>query len=61
MAEEEYSESLLKKEHYYPDCPGCKVEQYKASQQGFPFRDVFNIWIIVVASGQFFFLNSLLA
>ncbi|PON86770.1 Major facilitator [Trema orientale] len=50
MAEEENNrESLLKKEYYYPDCPGCKVDQYKASQRGFPFRDVFNIWIIVVA------------
>ncbi|PON59729.1 Major facilitator [Parasponia andersonii] len=50
MAEEENNrESLLKKEYYYPDCPGCKVDQYKAAQRGFPFRDVFNIWIIVVA------------
>ncbi|XP_062092079.1 protein ZINC INDUCED FACILITATOR 1-like [Humulus lupulus] len=48
--EEEHREKLLKKEYYYPDCPGCKVDQYKASQRGFPFRDVFNIWIIVVAS-----------
>ncbi|XP_030491860.2 protein ZINC INDUCED FACILITATOR 1 isoform X1 [Cannabis sativa] len=55
MAEEEEQQSvqrekLLKKEYYYPDCPGCKVDQYKASQRGFPFRDVFNIWIIVVTS-----------
>lgn len=54
MAEEENRESLLK-EYYYPDCPGCKVEQRKASQQGFPFRDVLNIWFIVVASCETFF------
>ncbi|PON33280.1 Tetracycline resistance protein/multidrug resistance protein [Parasponia andersonii] len=43
-------ERLLKKEEYYPNCPGCKVEQYKDLQRGYPVRDLFRIWIIVVAS-----------
>ncbi|XP_062092069.1 protein ZINC INDUCED FACILITATOR-LIKE 1-like [Humulus lupulus] len=48
---DECREGLLLKEYYYhPDCPGCKVEKYKNLQQGFPFRDLFRIWAIVIAS-----------
>ncbi|KAL5568747.1 hypothetical protein UlMin_025322 [Ulmus minor] len=49
MAEEEFSEGLLKKE-YYPDCPGCKLDQQKELQRGFPYRDLFSMWMVVVAS-----------
>ncbi|KAM6600767.1 hypothetical protein CsatA_020376 [Cannabis sativa] len=35
---------------YHPNCPGCKVQQYKDLQQGFPVRDLFRIWAIVLAS-----------
>ncbi|KAL5568748.1 hypothetical protein UlMin_025323 [Ulmus minor] len=49
MAEEEFSEGLLKKE-YYPDCPGCKLDQQKELQRGFPYRDLFSMWIVVVAT-----------
>ncbi|GMN59282.1 hypothetical protein TIFTF001_028356 [Ficus carica] len=51
MAEDsETQEPLLEKTKYFPDCPGCKVEQYKDSQTGFPFLDIFRIWIIVIAN-----------
>ncbi|PON86778.1 Major facilitator [Trema orientale] len=56
MAEEDREcnnirESLLKKEYYYyPNCPGCKVEQYKDLQQGFPVLDLLRLWIIVLAT-----------
>ncbi|PON86775.1 hypothetical protein TorRG33x02_174240 [Trema orientale] len=49
MAEQERGERLVETEHH-PNCPGCKVERYKASQRGFPFRDLFSIWIIVLAN-----------
>lgn len=51
MAEDsETQEPLLEKTKYFPDCPGCKVEQYKDSQTGFPFVDIFRIWIIVISN-----------
>lgn len=47
-------ESLLIKEELYPNCPGCKVEQYKDSQRGYPIRDLIRVWIVVLASGKDF-------
>ncbi|KAB1225525.1 Protein ZINC INDUCED FACILITATOR-LIKE 1 [Morella rubra] len=47
--EEGCRERLLKK-NYYEDCPGCKVDQYKESQRGFPFREFFSMWIIVLGT-----------
>ncbi|KAL8158423.1 protein ZINC INDUCED FACILITATOR-LIKE 1-like [Apium graveolens] len=49
MAGEDVKERLLKK-IYYEDCPGCKVDQYKDVQQGFPIKGLFVIWIIVLAT-----------
>ncbi|KAF3434301.1 hypothetical protein FNV43_RR25404 [Rhamnella rubrinervis] len=46
---EESRERLLKTE-YYENCPGCKVEQYKELQRGFPIRDLLNIWFIVLSN-----------
>lgn len=61
MAEDhEYRESLLRKEeeYYYPNCPGCKVERYKDLQKAFPVRDLFRIWVIVLATGNCFYISS---
>ena len=49
---EEYRESLLKKK-YYENCPGCKVEQYKAVQRGIPFRELIFTWVIVLCTGKY--------
>lgn len=46
----EIRERLLIKKEYFPDCPGCRVEQYKDLQRGFPIRDLIRIWMIVLAS-----------
>ncbi|XP_024018074.1 protein ZINC INDUCED FACILITATOR-LIKE 1 [Morus notabilis] len=42
-------EPLLRNE-YFSDCPGCKVEQHKDLQRGFPIKDIIRIWIIVLAN-----------
>ncbi|XP_060676088.1 protein ZINC INDUCED FACILITATOR-LIKE 1-like isoform X1 [Ziziphus jujuba] len=47
---EESRERLLKKNVYYENCPGCKVELYKESQRGLPIRDLFFVWIIVLSN-----------
>ncbi|EPS69109.1 hypothetical protein M569_05658, partial [Genlisea aurea] len=45
------SESLLRKDHHYFDgCPGCKVDQQKHTQKGIPFKQVFIVWVIVLAT-----------
>ncbi|WOH16228.1 hypothetical protein DCAR_0935777 [Daucus carota subsp. sativus] len=49
MAGEDAKETLLKKD-YYENCSGCKVEQYKAAQRGLPVKQLFVIWIIVLAT-----------
>ncbi|KAK1362689.1 hypothetical protein POM88_047167 [Heracleum sosnowskyi] len=36
------TETLLKNE-YYENCPGCKVDQHKAVQHGFPIKKLFTI------------------
>ncbi|PON78119.1 Major facilitator [Parasponia andersonii] len=46
--QDQRSESLLINE-YYPDCPGCKVDRYKNSQRGYPFRDLIFVWIVVLS------------
>ncbi|KAL3629947.1 Protein ZINC INDUCED FACILITATOR 1 [Castilleja foliolosa] len=48
---EEYTESLLaQKDCYFEGCPGCKVDQHKLIQRGLPIKQVFIIWIIVLAT-----------
>nr|KYP40112.1 putative membrane protein YCR023C family [Cajanus cajan] len=41
---------LLKKV-YHENCPGCKVDQAKALKKDVTFRNIFNIWIVVLCSG----------
>ncbi|KAI4316038.1 hypothetical protein L6164_024056 [Bauhinia variegata] len=43
-------EPLLKiKKTSYEECPGCKLDKLKETQQGIPFKGLGFIWIIVVA------------
>lgn len=49
---EEYREALLKKDDYYENCPGCKVDKLKELKKGFPFRDLISIWIVVLCTGK---------
>ncbi|XP_062092077.1 protein ZINC INDUCED FACILITATOR 1-like [Humulus lupulus] len=44
--EEESMERVLK---YHPNCPGCKVDLYKISNKGYPFRELTFIWIVVLS------------
>ncbi|XP_019161344.1 PREDICTED: protein ZINC INDUCED FACILITATOR-LIKE 1-like [Ipomoea nil] len=51
----EYKEALLlsnlqKKNCYYENCPGCKVEQQKRLQRGLPIKNLITVWIIVLAT-----------
>ncbi|AES68621.1 putative major facilitator superfamily [Medicago truncatula] len=47
---EDFGESLLKKQYYHENCPGCKVDQAKALKKDVTFRNAFNIWIVVLCS-----------
>ncbi|XP_059312332.1 protein ZINC INDUCED FACILITATOR-LIKE 1-like isoform X3 [Lycium ferocissimum] len=52
MASEDIKETLLnkKEQHYYENCPGCKVELHKASQTGLPIKELFTMWFIVLGT-----------
>ncbi|XP_010419980.1 PREDICTED: protein ZINC INDUCED FACILITATOR-LIKE 1-like [Camelina sativa] len=49
MAEQEYTECLLGNK-YHDGCPGCKVDQMKRLRRGFPFWELFSVWIIVLCT-----------
>ncbi|XP_074310752.1 protein ZINC INDUCED FACILITATOR-LIKE 1-like [Silene latifolia] len=40
---------LVEKE-YYEDCPGCKIEKIKDTQQGLPFKTLAGVWVIVLCN-----------
>ncbi|XP_010492150.1 PREDICTED: protein ZINC INDUCED FACILITATOR-LIKE 1-like [Camelina sativa] len=49
MAEQEYTECLLGQK-YHEGCPGCEVDQMKRLRRGYPFWELFSVWIIVLCS-----------
>ncbi|KAB5551625.1 hypothetical protein DKX38_008936 [Salix brachista] len=51
MAENGIGESLLRKNEYYKDCPGCKIEHYKETNTGVPFKHLLYVWIVVLCAG----------
>jgi hypothetical protein len=44
-------EALLKKK-YYENCPGCKVDKAKELKTDVSFRNLLNIWMVVLCSGK---------
>ncbi|KAJ6864163.1 hypothetical protein NC651_034869 [Populus alba x Populus x berolinensis] len=52
MAENGIGESLLRKNKYYEDCPGCKIELSKETNTGVPFKYLLYVWIVVLCAGS---------
>lgn len=50
MAENGIGESLLRKNKYYEDCPGCKIELSKETNTGVPFKYLLYVWIVVLCA-----------
>ncbi|KAG5252591.1 protein ZINC INDUCED FACILITATOR [Salix suchowensis] len=50
MAENEIGESLLRKNKYYEGCPGCKIEHFKETNTGVPFKYLLYVWIVVLCA-----------
>ncbi|KAI5411100.1 protein ZINC INDUCED FACILITATOR-LIKE 1 [Lathyrus oleraceus] len=44
------NQPLLKKQHYHENCPGCKVDEAKELKKDVTFRNIFNIWMVVLCS-----------
>ncbi|KAK0591378.1 hypothetical protein LWI29_000762 [Acer saccharum] len=42
----------LLKNKYYEGCPGCKVDQDKMLQRGFPIRQLVSVWIVVLCTAS---------
>lgn len=55
MAGEEQVKGALLKKHYYENCPGCKVEQLKELQKGFPIKQLVSVGVVVLCSGKSLF------
>jgi len=51
MDENGIGESLLRKNKYYEDCPGCKIELSKETNTGVPFKYLLYVWIVVLCAG----------
>ncbi|CAA6657002.1 unnamed protein product [Spirodela intermedia] len=51
MPEENASAPLLEKV-YHADCPGCKVDRWKATNEGIPFRELFYVWLVTLCTGK---------
>ncbi|KAL5095867.1 hypothetical protein RYX36_000194 [Vicia faba] len=49
MEDENVRETLLKK-NYHENCPGCKVDKAKQLKTDVSFRNLFNIWTVVLCS-----------
>ncbi|KAL8106187.1 protein ZINC INDUCED FACILITATOR-LIKE 1-like [Apium graveolens] len=49
MATEDINETLLE-QGYNENCPGCRIDRHKLLQQGVPYKEVFTIWVVVLAS-----------
>uniref|UniRef100_A0A6M2EDP0 Major facilitator superfamily (MFS) profile domain-containing protein n=1 Tax=Populus davidiana TaxID=266767 RepID=A0A6M2EDP0_9ROSI len=50
MAENGIGESLLKKNKYHEDCPGCKIEHFKETNTGVPFKHLLYVGIVVLCA-----------
>jgi hypothetical protein len=51
MSENGIGESLLKKNKYHEDCPGCKIEHFKETNTGVPFKHLLYVGIVVLCAG----------
>lgn len=49
MEDGNVGETLLKKK-YYENCPGCKVDKAKELKTDVSFRNLLNIWMVVLCS-----------
>ncbi|XP_045820225.1 protein ZINC INDUCED FACILITATOR 1-like isoform X2 [Trifolium pratense] len=50
MEDGNVGEALLKKQYYYENCPGCKVDKAKELKTDVSFRNLLNIWMVVLCS-----------
>ncbi|CAJ2638644.1 unnamed protein product [Trifolium pratense] len=50
MEDGNVGDALLKKQYYYENCPGCKVDKAKELKTDVSFRNLLNIWMVVLCS-----------
>ncbi|CAA7392981.1 unnamed protein product [Spirodela intermedia] len=37
-------------EEYHEDCPGCRVDRWKASRKGIPFKEFLYVWLVTLCT-----------
>lgn len=45
------AEPLLEKV-YYEKCPGCRVDRWKATSTGMPYKQFFYVWLVTLSTGK---------
>jgi hypothetical protein len=60
MEDGNIGEELLKKQHYYENCPGCKVDKAKELKTDVSFTNLLYIWMVVLCSGKLSIFNLIL-
>uniref|UniRef100_A0A7N0U456 Major facilitator superfamily (MFS) profile domain-containing protein n=1 Tax=Kalanchoe fedtschenkoi TaxID=63787 RepID=A0A7N0U456_KALFE len=46
------ADEVLQEKHYVEGCPGCKVDMRKQSTSGFPVKELFSMWLVVLCNGK---------
>ncbi|KAL0346081.1 UNVERIFIED_CONTAM: protein ZINC INDUCED FACILITATOR-LIKE 1 [Sesamum radiatum] len=50
MEDNAAAEPLIKKQGYHDNCEACKIERFKESNTGIPFKLLFFVWVVTLAA-----------
>ncbi|XP_020549738.1 protein ZINC INDUCED FACILITATOR-LIKE 1 isoform X5 [Sesamum indicum] len=50
MEDNSAAEPLIKKQGYHDNCEACKIERFKESNTGIPFKLLFFVWVVTLAA-----------
>ncbi|KAL0316675.1 UNVERIFIED_CONTAM: protein ZINC INDUCED FACILITATOR-LIKE 1, partial [Sesamum radiatum] len=52
MEDNAAAEPLIKKQGYHDNCEACKIQRFKESNTGIPFKLLFFVWVVTLAAGN---------
>ncbi|KAL0337851.1 UNVERIFIED_CONTAM: protein ZINC INDUCED FACILITATOR-LIKE 1 [Sesamum calycinum] len=50
MEDNAAAEPLIKKQGYHDNCEACKIQRFKESNTGIPFKLLFFVWVVTLAA-----------
>ncbi|KAK4381975.1 protein ZINC INDUCED FACILITATOR-LIKE 1 [Sesamum angolense] len=54
MEDNAAAEPLIKKQGYHDNCEACKIQRFKESNTGIPFKLLFFVWVVTLAATRDF-------